>query len=379
MLRALHSAVLRRYGKFPSVTKFPAAKALRGALEDIATNDRRRTGPHPTATIEIARCLAEDAPLLLIIDEFGKNLEAIQDNNDADPYLLQQLAEAGQGSGLPIFILTLQHLSFEDYLADADGVQRREWAKVQGRFEDIAYVEAPSQIRALIGTVFTVSDDRLRNRIAHWASHQARAMRMLGIADLVDPDVVASCYPLHPLTAMMLPELCSRYGQHERTLFSFLASSDPASAASFLATAKTSSRKPLPSIGLEAVYDYFVTHGALTAISNGRSSRWIEIATRLRDVHGLTMRQTRMAKAIALLNLVSTTGTIRASSQALALTDTKSDETLADLQSAGIATYRDFADEYRIWQGTDVDIRGLSGNRLPASATPATRRDFICR
>ncbi len=359
LLRALHAAVLRRYGGLPSTKEFRAANALKGALEDISTNDRRRTGPFPTATVEIAECLAEDAPLLLIIDEFGKNLEAIQDSSEADPYLLQQLAEAGQGAGLPIFVLTLQHLSLDDYLANAGSTRRKEWAKVQGRFEDIAYVESASQMRALIGTVFQVNDDGLRDRIANWAEHHAKAMRSLGIADLVDQDVVASCYPLHPLTAMILPEICSRYGQHERTLFSFLASADPASAASFLATSEISSHGPLPSLGLEDVYDYFVTHGSPTATSVAWSSRWTEIATRLRDIHGLSASQARMAKAIALLNLVSTAGAIRASSGVLALVDGRSDERLDDLESAGIVIYRDFADEYRIWQGTDVDIRRL--------------------
>ena len=37
--------------------------------------------------------------------------------------------------------------------------------------------------------------------------------------------------------------------------------------------------------------------------------------------------------------------------------DTKT--TLAELEKAGIVTYRDYADEYRIWQGTDVDINLL--------------------
>ena len=303
--------------------------------------------------------MAEEAPLLLIIDEFGKNLEAILDDNDSDPYLLQQLAEAGQGSGLPIFLLTLQHLSFEDYLADANGPRRSEWAKVQGRFEDISYIESARQTRALIGTVFDVRDEVLRARIARWAQPHAEAMRSLGIADLADPDVVASCYPLHPLAALILPELCSRYGQHERTLFSFLTSPDPSSAASFLATTGISDRGPLPSLGLDSVYDYFVASGSLTAKSAGRSSRWTEIAVRLRDIHGLSPQQTRMAKAIALLNLVSTTGTIRASSQALSLTDTESDDTLAGLEAAGVVIYREFADEYRTWQGTDVDLRRL--------------------
>ena len=105
LLRALHTAVLRTYGEIPPTGRFRAADLLEAALEDANTTDPRRTGPSPASLIEIARCLAEDAPLLLIIDEFGKNLEAIRDGDDSDPYLFQQLAEAGQGSGLPIFLL----------------------------------------------------------------------------------------------------------------------------------------------------------------------------------------------------------------------------------------------------------------------------------
>lgn len=359
VLRALHTAVLRSYGDIPSPSRFRAAKTLLGALEDASTDDPRRTGPSPAALVEIARCLAEDAPLLLVIDEFGKNLEALRDGGAADPYLLQQLAEAGQGSGLPIFVLTLQHLSFEDYLAGTDGPQRREWAKVQGRFEDVAFIESAAQTRALIGSVFDVADDRLRARIDRWAQSHAEEMRVLGIADLADPKVVASCYPLHPLAAFVLPELCSRYGQHERTLFSFLTGPDPASAASYLAATNLPLRGPLPSLGLEAIYDYFVASGALNVTTARQSSRWTEIATRLRDSHGLSEPQLRLAKAIALLNLVTTTGTIRASKQVLTLVDADSAVTLGELESAGVITYRDFADEYRIWHGTDVDIRGL--------------------
>ena len=154
VLRALHAAAVRSFGRVPSGAEFPAADALREAMEDAAADDPRRTGPSPAALVEVARALAADRPLLVVIDEFGKNLEAIGDSGDTDPYLLQQLAEAGQGSGLPIFLLTLQHLSFEDYLTGVDGTQRREWAKVQGRFEDVAFVESPAQTRALIATVF---------------------------------------------------------------------------------------------------------------------------------------------------------------------------------------------------------------------------------
>lgn len=355
VLRALNTAVTRSYGRIPSAREFPAAHTLRGALEDAATTDPRRSGPSPTALVEIAQCLGADKPLLLIIDEFGKNLEAFRDGAAADPYLLQQLAEAGQSAGgLPIFLLTLQHLSFEDYLGGSDRAQRREWAKVQGRFEDIPYVESAAQTRALIGTVFETADEHLQSRISRWARPYANAMRSLGISDLSRPDVVASCYPLHPLTALVLPELCNRYGQHERTLFSFLAGSDPSGASTFLSSTEFGDDESLPSVGLDAVYDYFVSNSSPGAL---QSSRWIEVAVRLRDSHGLTERQEQLAKAVALLNLVSTTGTMRASLQVLELMDASAAQTLGDLEEAGIVTYREFADEYRIWHGTDVNIR----------------------
>lgn len=366
VLRALHGAVVRSFGRVPPAAEFKAADALRGAMEDAATDDPRRTGPSPAALVEVARALAADRPLLVVIDEFGKNLEAIGDGGDTDPYLLQQLAEAGQGAGLPIFLLTLQHLSFEDYLAGVDGPQRREWAKVQGRFEDVAFVESPAQTRALIATVFKAgringeaTETPFRGRINRWATKQADDMRQLGIADLADPAAVASCYPLHPLVALVLPELCSRYGQHERTLFSFLTGPDLSSAASFLARTNLPARGRLPSLGLEAVYDYFVASSVLGVGASSRSSRWTEITTRLRDTHGLSAPQRRLAKTIAVLNLVATSGTLRASRKVLGLAGGAVDEALVQLKAAGLVTYRSFADEYRIWQGTDVDITDL--------------------
>ena len=359
LLRALHSAVLGTYGRIPSSRDFAASKLLREALRDLEARDARRSGPAASAIVAIARCLAEKAPLLLVVDEFGKSLEAIRDGGDADPYVLQQLAEAGQGAGLPIFIVTLQHLSFDDYLVGAEASKRREWAKVQGRFEDVAYVESARQTRALIGSVFEVRDNALQERIRRRARSYTGNLRALGVADGTDAEVLASCYPLHPLVALVLPELCSRYGQHERTLFSFLAGADPASAASFLAAKNLPARGPLPSVSLNVVYDYFVGGGAISSLALAQSSRWTEIATRLRDIHGLSRRQTRLAKSIALLNLVSTSGTIRASREVLALAEPNAADDLAELEARGVITYREFADEYRIWQGTDIDIRRL--------------------
>lgn len=178
VLRALRAA----YAGASKDTESSAAHVLRAALRDAEGDDRPRTDPTPASIIRIARALAEEAPLLLIIDEFGKNLEAASDGYE-DPYLLQQLAEAGQGSGLPIFLLTLQHLSFEEYFAASAGPARREWAKVQGRFGDMSFVESAEQLRALIGGVFGGKDAAIKRRIARWAAHHADEMGAVGISE----------------------------------------------------------------------------------------------------------------------------------------------------------------------------------------------------
>ena len=358
VLRALYSAVLRRFAKIPSRAKFPAAASLKAALSDAASGDPRRTGPSPAALLEVARCLAAEAPLLIVVDEFGKNLEAIDQSAGTDPYLLQQLAEAGQGAGARIFTLTLQHLSFEDYFVGSDGPQQREWAKVQGRFEDIAYVDSPAQTRALIGTVFDATR-ALRERVKAWAARAAEDMAQVGIKDLTSPETVAACYPLHPLAAAVLPELCSRHGQNERTLFSFLTGPGPAAVPAFLAKAELPSKGALPVVGLAQIYDYFAAGGVVTRTPGPNSSRWTEITTRLRDAHGLSAAQSELAKSVAVLNLVSASGTLRASKPLLRLLHPRPAPVLESLEQLSLITYRDFADEYRIWQGSNIDLRDL--------------------
>ena len=371
VLRALHSAVVRRYGRLPAATRFPAVKALKAALSDAASADPRRTGPSPAALLEVARGLADDAPLLVVIDEFGKNLEAVDQSTDTDPYLLQQLAEAGQVAGAPIFTLTLQHLSFEDYFTGTDGSQQLEWAKVQGRFEDVPFVDSAAQTRALIGSVFEITDNKVHSRIAAQSGELAQSLSKLGFEDLNRTDAIANCYPLHPLAAAVLPELCSRYGQNERTLFSFLTGPDPRAIPAFLQATPLETHGALPMVGLPKVYDYFVDGGVVTGVAGPTSRRWTEIATRLRDAHGLSDKQTGLAKAIAVLNLVSTGGPLRASTEILRLVDPNVDKLLDDLESSSLVTYRDFAGEYRIWQGSDIDLRSrvdaamAAANQLP--------------
>ena len=92
--------------------------------------------------------------LLLVIDELGKFLEyAAQDPVQGDVFVLQTLAEfAARSDQTPLFLLTILHQAFEQYASKAAKSQQEEWVKIQGRFEDIAFVEPTEQVLRLIGS-----------------------------------------------------------------------------------------------------------------------------------------------------------------------------------------------------------------------------------
>lgn len=350
------------------------AKVTKVLREEIADHLARAESQHyATPSYREVRALLEQLtrrkPVLLVLDEFGKNLEAYAESGrEGDVYLLQELAEWASGpDSLPLVLLTIQHLAFEAYAADATVAQRREWAKVQGRFEDIPFVDSPAATRSLIATALVHADDVAYTSRRRRASREAAsAAERHGLATVADPALVAACFPLHPSTLLVLPELCTRFGQNERTLFSFLASEEPQSLLSFLRVAKLSGRPPW--IRLDRVYDYFVESASAFVGASRDSSRWIEVESTIRDAHGLTGAQHRVLKSIGVLNLVAATGSLRASAElvAFACADGREDtedqgavfERLKDLQRAGLVVYRDFAQEYRIWRGSDFDLPG---------------------
>ncbi|RVW06702.1 hypothetical protein EF834_00475 [Rhodococcus spongiicola] len=306
-------------------------------------------------------------PMILIIDEFGKNLEAFAESGHlGDPYLLQELAELTQGDdALPLVIITMQHLSFDEYVQETSAARRREWSKVQGRFQDIPYVETPSQSRRLIVGSLERTTPKLDKAADKWITANSTTFEHLGLRDLVED--ARDAIPLHPLTLAVLPDLCTRYGQNERTLFSFMAGTEPLAVPAFLDSSEWNPSQPVPLLGLDRVYDYFLdSAGSMIGVSE-TASRWMEIETRIRDTVGLTSAELRALKSIGVLNLVSSGGSVRASRPMLEfalLTGQDGSSTLDEvgtvltsLEDRGLIVYRTFSDEYRVWQGSDYDLR----------------------
>lgn len=351
--RALYSGAVQRLGK---------NQALVPALFGSAP-----TSVEASQVKDVAQRMATTHPLLLVIDEFGKNLEYFAaSGSHGDPFLLQELAELTQGeNALPLLIITLQHLSFDEYVQGSSTARRREWAKVQGRFQDIPYIETAAQSRRLITSAFNRTPD-FRAAADEWLSSVRPILEEHGLRDIAED--ASSAAPLHPLALAVLPDLCSRYGQNERTLFSFLAGSEPAALPQFLRDNAWQPGEPIPMAGLDMLYDYFLeSSSSMIGVADG-ASRWIEIETRIRDTYGLTSPQLKALKAIGVMNLISSGGRIRASKAllSLALADDSRvddvDQLLDSLVDKGLVTFRAFSDEYRVWQGSDYNLRRVVDN-----------------
>lgn len=303
--------------------------------------------------------------IVLIIDELGKNLEfAVQNQGAEDLYLLQQLAELPKDKGHQVYILGLLHQTFADYSERLASVQRNEWSKVQGRFEDIAFKDSPAQIMRLIGQAIDQSQaenfqDAINKQAIEWLKFLPT-----DIKDDYTQEILAETYPLHPITALVIPTLCSRYAQNDRSLFTFLTSTEPYSFKNFLKE-NIIDNTILPTLRLDRVYDYFIEAVGSGLASRPNLQRWVEIQNIIADANDKDVDSLRVLKTIGILNLVTTTGTMRATRTlvTLAMCEMPSDNKkpfwghiIDNLLQKGIITHRRQLDELRIWQGSDFNV-----------------------
>lgn len=150
------------------------------------------------------------APVVVVLDEFGKNLEYMaQHNGLGDVYILQTLAESPN-----IYLWVCLHQAFEEYSSEFSGKQLQEWGKIQGRFEDISFVEPQQQMIRFIAYTLKKANkvSPFAEKLQAWTnfySEQFSALSLPGPLTL-NRKTIEDCYPLHPLVVYVLPELCAR-------------------------------------------------------------------------------------------------------------------------------------------------------------------------
>lgn len=162
--------------------------------------------------------------VVFVIDEFGKFLEYASKNKSADElFLIQQISEwANDDDKETYFIITL-HQNFTSYGNDLSNQDKLEWEKVKGRFIDLVFNEPVEQL------IYFASKKLEEYTIPK--SNQADFKSLLKLIEksklvshnkIINEDLNNSLYPLDWLSSNILVNSLQRYGQNERSLFSFL-------------------------------------------------------------------------------------------------------------------------------------------------------------
>jgi hypothetical protein len=166
---------------------------------------------------------------------------------------------------------------------------------------------------------------------------------------------------LHPLTLLILPVLCQKVAQNERTLFSYLGSREP-----FGLLERLARMQPGDWIEPWELYDYFILNQVGGFTDPLTYHRWVEVATALERFDSPPeSAAVRLLKTIGLLNLIGAQRGLKASRAILELLfGVATEALLASLETASVIHFRHYSQEYRVWQGSDFDLRGALDQAL---------------
>ena len=340
-------------------------KKIRKLLRTAANGTPPRAS-EITALFELATStIAENGGqgLLIVIDELGKFLEyAAQDPVQGDVFVLQTLAEfATRSEQTPLFLLTILHQAFEQYASKAAKSQQEEWSKIQGRFEDIAFIEPTKQVLRLIGSAIERTAEGKKENLSLSIEFDLKPSQL---TEDEFSELLRNCLPLHPTVVLVIDSIFRRFGQNERSLFAFLSSSEPHGLQDFLLNQRYN-RDTLPLFSIADLYDYLKTNMGNRLYISHSSKKWAEIESAIGRLSDSSAMPAKLIKTIGILGIVGESiPNLKASKPILryALDDkTKGfahefETALDTLKDRSISTYRPYNKAYALWEGSDVDI-----------------------
>ncbi len=311
--------------------------------------------------------------LFILIDEFGKFLEyASKYNPEKELYFIQQLAEFCNNSDHNIILITTVHQSIESYAFGMSKTQQQEWTKVKGRFREITFNEPVEQLLFLASEHISSNLDSERpNYEIEKCLKIATDTKAFNSNKQFLAEISKKLYPLDILSAYILTLSLQRYGQNERSLFSFLESSDPTGLAKF-------NKRENPFYNLSNVYDYlnFNFYSFLTSRYNPDFSAWGSIRSSIEEVERIfdsnINAYVKTVKTIGLLNIFSASGSIldfNFLTEYLTVSSgiNNSAEIVESLEEKNIIRYRNHSKRYILFEGTDLDIQNAlieAGNKI---------------
>ena len=256
--------------------------------------------------------------IVIIFDEFGRYVEDYGETLKVKA--VQDLAEYCDHSDYDDYVILVSHKVLSLYAATMKKSISDEWKKVEGRFKTTSINVKYDQCLSLIGHIIP--------KTPHWRSFKDKFDKELNNlynqawdfkGFLLPPEVEGenpfeNGYPLHPITLFALDRLSKKVAQNERTFFTYLAGDEDNSLFSQLTQYNLDE---FHFIGLDAIYDYFELNikAFKTDEAYGVYKKLQYALSKLGlDDEGY---QTRILKAIAVVNIISDADSLIADAETL--------------------------------------------------------------
>lgn len=306
------------------------------------------------------RLKKDNKMLLIVVDEFGKVLEhAAKNEVEKELYFMQQLAEFANVPGRNILLLTTLHQSFNAYSSKLSASQKNEWTKVKGRYQEIVFIEPIEQLLYMAALSL---GDRHVNSIDKVHRLYKIAQESKFIAPSLKEETVRKLYPLDAFSAIILTKAMQRYGQNERSLFSFLNTNGIHSITAFKSNENCT-------YSLNEVYDYLIDNFySYLSDANIDSMGWRAILIAIERVESVAWKNTdllnsalKTVKTIGLLNILGGAGfsmpeKFMIEYMSLALGIHEAQFVLQELIRLRIIRFAEYKCRYVLFEGTDMNI-----------------------
>lgn len=328
--------------------------------------------------------------LLIIVDEMGKFLEFTAQHPDlGDIFILQQLGEIASRSGSsPIVVIGLLHQNFSAYASRLGLTTQKEWDKVAGRYEQLIFDHPIDQIAGLVALALGTDVEKLSPQTKSEAKQRMEAAiglgwygQAFGKAKLLE--LAPQLYPLDPLAFPVICRVFKLFGQNERSLFSFLHSSDGYAFSAFC-------QKPLSCgefYGLPHFYSFIESNLSPNLSLQGYGETWGLVSFVVNSKGDENPIIAAIFRAIGIFNLLGANDLIPSieavswlisSGGAKSRTNVKS--SLKDLIDSDRSLFlRGAAGGLRFWPHTSVDLHLLQRKAKDAVPTVGDPSNHIQR
>lgn len=195
--------------------------------------------------------------IYIVFDEFSKFIEGEEQAAFAkDMKLLQDMCElAGKSEERQLHITFVAHKSIREYGRALSQEMLNTFKGVEGRLTEVMFLVSSRNHYELIENVIKKKEPEFSKQVTPYLEAEKAAFRLPVFRSLFQKEefektVLRGCFPLTPVAACILLNLCEKAAQNERTVFTFLTDERPGGLLAFMEEGAVYA-------GAQCIYDYF--------------------------------------------------------------------------------------------------------------------------